>query len=70
MLAMYLARRHTQAAYAEIGRHFGNRNHSTVIAAERKVENWISDGREIRVASQVWRADELIQSLEQRLQAG
>lgn len=70
MLAMYLARQHTQAAYTEIGRHFGNRNHSTVIAAERKVESWIADGHELRVASRIWRADELVQTLEQRLQAG
>ena len=31
MLAMYLARLHTQAAYQEIGHHFGNRNHSTCL---------------------------------------
>ncbi len=36
MLAMYLARRHTGASYSEIGRFFGGRNHSTVIAAEKK----------------------------------
>jgi chromosomal replication initiator protein len=41
MLAMYLARKHTGAAYSEIGRHFGGRDHSTVIAAERKVERWL-----------------------------
>ena len=37
MLAMYLARKHTGAAYSEIGRFFGGRNHSTVISAEKKV---------------------------------
>ena len=37
MLAMYLARKHTGAAYSEIGRYFGGRNHSTVISAEKKV---------------------------------
>lgn len=41
MLAMYLARRWTQASYSEIGHFFGSRNHSTVIAAERKVAVWI-----------------------------
>ena len=37
MMAMYLARKHTGAAYSEIGRYFGGRNHSTVISAEKKV---------------------------------
>ncbi len=41
MMAMYLARKHTGAAYSEIGRHFGGRNHSTVISGEKKVENWL-----------------------------
>ncbi|GAC1450131.1 MAG: chromosomal replication initiator protein DnaA [Isosphaeraceae bacterium] len=43
MLAMYLARKHTGAAYSEIGRFFGGRNHSTVISAEKKVVGWIKD---------------------------
>ena len=69
MLAMYLARLHTQAAYQEIGHHFGNRNHSTVISAERKVKAWMEEGTEIRVASQVWAARDLVTMLEDRLQA-
>ncbi|QDV32178.1 chromosomal replication initiator protein DnaA [Tautonia plasticadhaerens] len=43
MLAMYLARKHTGAAYSEIGRYFGGRNHSTVISAEKKVRCWLAD---------------------------
>jgi len=43
MLAMYLARKHTGAAYSEIGRFFGGRNHSTVISAEKKVAGWLRD---------------------------
>jgi chromosomal replication initiator protein len=43
MLAMYLARKHVGAAYSEIGRHFGDRNHSTVISAERRVQAWLRD---------------------------
>ena len=45
MLAMYLARKHTGAAYSEIGRYFGGRNHSTVISAEKKVRSWLADER-------------------------
>jgi chromosomal replication initiator protein len=41
MLAMYLARKHVGAAYSEIGHHFGGRNHSTVISAEKKVQSWL-----------------------------
>ena len=40
---MFLARKHTGAAYSEIGRFFGGRNHSTVISAEKKVLGWIKD---------------------------
>jgi chromosomal replication initiator protein len=41
MLAMYLARKHVGAAYNDIGRYFGDRNHSTVISAEKKVQGWL-----------------------------
>lgn len=37
-LAMYLARRLTPLSFLEIGRHFGNRDHTTVLHACRKVE--------------------------------
>jgi chromosomal replication initiator protein len=43
MLAMFLARKHTGAAYSEIGRFFGGRNHSTVISAEKKVRGWLEE---------------------------
>jgi chromosomal replication initiator protein len=43
MLAMFLARKYTRAAYAEIGDYFGHRRHSTVISAEKKVNEWLSD---------------------------
>ena len=44
MLATYLARKHTGAAYSEIGRYFGDRrNHSTVVAADKKAQGWLRD---------------------------
>ncbi len=70
MLAMYLARRHTRSAYSEIGKHFGGRNHATVIAAERKVASWLQTGTPLRVASRTWLPQDLVQTLEQQLQAG
>ena len=42
MLAMYLARKHLGTAYSEIGRYFGGRDHSTVMAAEKKVQQWLA----------------------------
>jgi chromosomal replication initiator protein len=44
MLAIYLARKHTAAAYSDIGRHFGGRNHSTAVAAEKKIRQALRDG--------------------------
>lgn len=45
ILAMYLSREHTTAAFSEIGRYYGDRNHSTVIAAHRRVEQWLEGDR-------------------------
>ena len=70
MVAMYLARKHTPAAYKEIGEFFGGRNHSTVISAERKIDTWISSQEPVRVASQTLRFAELVGSLEQQLLVG
>lgn len=70
MLAMFLARKHTQAAYTEIGQHFGGRNHSTVISAERKVSDWLASGATLRVAQQEWSVSDVVSSLEQQLLAG
>ena len=70
MLAMFLIRKHTQAAYSEIGRHFGGRNHSTVIAAEKRIREMLAAGSPVRIASRTWRWEELIDAIEQQLQAG
>ena len=69
MLAMYLMRKHTQAAYTEIGRYFGGRNHATVISAERKVRQWVESRTTIPSMAGQWSADELIATLEQQLLA-
>jgi chromosomal replication initiator protein len=47
MLAMWLARKYTRAAWSEIGVYFGRRSHSTVISAHRRVEQLL--GRKTRV---------------------
>ncbi|QDU88653.1 Chromosomal replication initiator protein DnaA [Pirellulimonas nuda] len=42
MLAMWLARRFTRAAWSEIGDYFGSRSHSTVISAHRRIEGMMT----------------------------
>jgi chromosomal replication initiator protein len=69
MLAMFLARKLTQAAYSEIGQFFGGRNHSTVISAERQVQAWLADDTPFTIAARQWSAGELLQTLEQQLLA-
>jgi len=45
-LAMYLGRKFTQCTYRELGKFFGNRNHSSVLSAEKKVIALISKGEQ------------------------
>ncbi len=66
-LAMFLARRHTRAALAEIGQHFGRRSHSSVIAASKKIHRWMREGEAIVVADQNCRIDEAIRRVEEAL---
>jgi chromosomal replication initiator protein len=70
MLAMFLARRHTGAALAEIGSHFGRRSHSTVIAAQKAVEEWVAKGERIVLGEVPWDAAEAIRRVEDILRAG
>jgi chromosomal replication initiator protein len=67
MLAMYLARRHTSAAHSEIGRHFGGRNHSTVVAAEKKVREWLDKDGELALAERRLRVREVVERIEREL---
>ncbi len=69
MLAMYLARKHTGAAYSEIGRFFGGRNHSTVISAEKKVVTWIKDEQQRPPLAGFETVAEVLSSLERTLGA-
>ena len=43
-IAMYLARKHTEASYPELGRAFGGKDHTTVLAAFRKIERLVEGG--------------------------
>jgi chromosomal replication initiator protein len=69
MLAMYLARKHTGAAYSEIGRFFGGRNHSTVISAEKKVQTWIDEESRTGLLAGFETIGDLLAALERALGA-
>ncbi|MBQ18682.1 MAG: chromosomal replication initiator protein DnaA [Planctomycetaceae bacterium] len=70
MLAMFLARKHTQAAFSEIGEFFGGRNHSTVMSAVSKVRGWLETDSAMAVSSDSWTVREVVESIEQQLLAG
>jgi chromosomal replication initiator protein len=67
MLAMYLARKHAGAAYSEIGRYFGGRNHSTVISAEKKVVGWLRDEQRVSLLPGFESVADLLADLERSL---
>lgn len=70
-IAMYLARKHTDMSFPEIGRFMGNKNHSTVILANRKIEQILQqDGvvsRQTPAGPREERLREVIARLEQQL---
>ena len=45
--AMYLARKHTDHSYPELGRKFGGKDHTTVLAACQKLEGLVEEDGEI-----------------------
>jgi chromosomal replication initiator protein len=67
MIAMYLARKHVGTAYSEIGRYFGDRNHSTVISAEKKVQRWLRDEERSAVLPGFETVADLLADLERTL---
>jgi chromosomal replication initiator protein len=70
MLAMFLARRLTQSAFSEIGRYFGKRSHSTVIAAEKCVQRWLEDGTSVEGPDRRLPIRQAIATIEGRLRTG
>ena len=70
MLAMFLARKYTRTALSEIGDYFGNRQHSTVISAQKKVESWIAGDELIGCGRGQVAVRDMLKSLEATLQVG
>lgn len=50
-VAMYLAKELTPRSFGTIGRHFGGRDHSTVVSARRKVTRLLAAGDAETVAA-------------------
>lgn len=69
MLAMWLARKHTRIALTEIGRFFGGRTHSTVISAQKRVENWLATDSPVLLADSDWKVKDAIEKVENLLSA-
>ena len=67
MIAVYLSRKHTAASYSEIGKHFGGRNHSTAVAAENKVRQWLEDDANLAGGPKPCRVVELVEQAEKTL---
>ena len=67
MVAMYLARKHTTLSYGDIGTYFGGRNHSTVVAAEKKTRQWLEKNEELSLGERRVRVRELIERAERDL---
>jgi chromosomal replication initiator protein len=67
MLAIYLARKHTSAAYSEIGRHFGGRTHSTAVIAEKKVRQWLRENEPLVLGDQRLPVREVVELAEKEI---
>lgn len=67
MAAIFLSRKHTAATYGEIAKHFGVRQHSTAVAAEKRVRNWLAKDERVNVGDHEWPAADLLARIEREL---
>lgn len=67
MLAMWLSRKHTSNALSEIGDHFGGRSHSTVVAAQKRVDEMMELGNSIELVGRNSTMRDAVQTLQRRL---
>jgi chromosomal replication initiator protein len=69
MLAMFLARKYTRTPLSEIGTFFGQRAHSTVISAQKKINALMSNGSAMTSIHGSCKVDEVIRRIEEQLRA-
>ena len=70
MLAMWLSRKYTSSAYSEIGQFYGGRSHSTVIAAQQKMQRWVEANETIAVSDSRCGVQDAIRRIESSLRVG
>ncbi|MEM8670671.1 MAG: DnaA/Hda family protein [Planctomycetota bacterium] len=70
MLAMYLSRQLTSAAYSQIAKHFGGKSHSTAISAENNIKSWLASGKAIGRGPAAMSVQEAIDRVEGLLRSG
>lgn len=66
-LAMWLARKHTRSALAEIGKFFGGRQHSAVLSAQKKVDVWLKTNEELDAGGTVLLVSDAVERMERSL---
>lgn len=67
MLAMWLARKYTRSAWSEIGDYFGNRKHSTVISACRRVDSLLQGSAVVELDGAACAVQEALRRVEVQL---
>lgn len=67
MLLLYLTRKYTRATYSEIGQEIGGLNHSTVIAAEKRILAMIEKDSEILLGDRPMKVRDALDSFERDL---
>lgn len=73
-IAMYLARKHTDLSFPEIARLMGNKNHTTVLLACRRIGKYLEEDAEVTWQSvagpQSRKIQALVESQEEQLRVG
>ena len=67
-IAMYLARKHTDMSFPEIGRFMGNKNHSTVILACRRISGLLQANANVRWLTPVGQKEQNLAMLLEELE--
>jgi chromosomal replication initiator protein len=66
-LIIYLLRRFTGAAYSEIGRAIGGFNHSTVLAAEKRVRDKLLKDESVLIGDRRWKLQDALDAFEREV---
>lgn len=67
MIAIYLCRKHTSATYGEVSTYFGNKTHSTAVAAEKKVREWVRTNATFKAGDHDFHVRQLVEKIEREL---